>query len=1127
MCNSLDHEIIPTLLELYGHRSAFLCGFEQLRKGFKKLMKKSELIRGYIDLYVQLRKFGENSAMITEESVRDWLKANPKVGPKLLAEIVLGQPAGQTALPDIGPLESTDTPLSKIIVLESTSEQRLNKSYTFAEQSNDALFLKSDIPQSVYSSPAKTDSSPTNNQPKDNDDSESETWAVPDSEANNELYSTAWDILPDYNQVEMAFQIIQNHSNFGPTEISVHSSDSQVFSGHKSSFREGAASHNEDDADEEERNVANIRLKIGTGIAGYVALTGKGLNIRNAYEDPRFDRSQDLKTGFKTKSILCLPIFGGPPTQNNKNGKLLGVASLINKIHSLEEQEQFPDEFSFTDTDVSVFRNFLQTVGIAIHNSILYEKLKQKEIIASVESKKSEYLLEVARSVSGQESVSNLFKRIIRHAQDLTMADRAILSLVNKDTGKLEMIFDSENLNSGSVCVPMKSTCVSAAVMENKFHILIEDLHSDTRFESEIDANSDYISKTILASPIFGPEQQIVGVTKVINKIKKGKVIQFTNDDVKIMHEFSIFVGLALHKALMYQSLEKERERLAITMEIMSYHATARLDEASYFAELIAENHLSIEEISKPDFDPHIYDFTDNNLPIIVYKMFEALGFRDRYKIPQDKLARYVLTVRKNYRGVHYHNFTHATSVAHAIFYLAKMGILEDNGFSEIEIYAITMTILNAPGHNILEAMPSENYKTCIEVIEKAILATDLALFFKIKKAASELAQARNYNKNLQAHKEILLSICLTCSDLSAMSKKWENSRRTADAVYSEFFSQGEQEKKLGLPFSAEIMNRENESQIPRMQVDFYKHIVLPAFDIFHGIVGSKSDKLLIEVNNNAKNWADLAGSGMNYIPSKNVTAGAGNSSFANDGSQDEDEEDLTTTLITPSKNNRRVAPNRKRNGGKKSSRTVIDSAQTAVLGGSGGAGGGIGVNLEDIGGSPRKEKHKRKDSNDRQDTVVVTINPDESYSPFHLAEKSSFNLSRLSSRQVRNLDRVTRAKYFAYEKPAAEIVQNIDESSARAKIWSKQQHRRLAEQYNCLRILLARKRGGGHYASQAEENLALINAQKATDRMKEKFKNMALAREAELAFLVEGQPNSIDAIGLKEYLTIKPKARI
>uniref|UniRef100_A0AAQ4NQI7 GAF domain-containing protein n=1 Tax=Gasterosteus aculeatus aculeatus TaxID=481459 RepID=A0AAQ4NQI7_GASAC len=58
----------------------------------------------------------------------------------------------------------------------------------------------------------------------------------------------------------------------------------------------------------EESSSSCIRLEWNKGIVGHVATTGQLLNIKNAYKDPRFNAEVDLITGYKTQSILCLPI---------------------------------------------------------------------------------------------------------------------------------------------------------------------------------------------------------------------------------------------------------------------------------------------------------------------------------------------------------------------------------------------------------------------------------------------------------------------------------------------------------------------------------------------------------------------------------------------------------------------------------------------------------------------------------------------------------------------------------------------------------------------------------------------------------------------------------------------------
>ena len=73
---------------------------------------------------------------------------------------------------------------------------------------------------------------------------------------------------------------------------------------------------------------AHIKVKKGHGIVGTVAITERCLNIRDAYKEPLFNSTVDKETGFRTETILSMPIF--EPTEDGK--QIVGVANLINKI---------------------------------------------------------------------------------------------------------------------------------------------------------------------------------------------------------------------------------------------------------------------------------------------------------------------------------------------------------------------------------------------------------------------------------------------------------------------------------------------------------------------------------------------------------------------------------------------------------------------------------------------------------------------------------------------------------------------------------------------------------------------------------------------------------------------------
>ncbi|MFI5403092.1 MAG: PP2C family protein-serine/threonine phosphatase [Planctomycetota bacterium] len=68
----------------------------------------------------------------------------------------------------------------------------------------------------------------------------------------------------------------------------------------------------------------DIRLPVGQGIAGSVAASGVTVRIEDAYEDPRFDRSWDAKSGYRTRTVLCAPI-------RNRAGGIVGVFQLLNR----------------------------------------------------------------------------------------------------------------------------------------------------------------------------------------------------------------------------------------------------------------------------------------------------------------------------------------------------------------------------------------------------------------------------------------------------------------------------------------------------------------------------------------------------------------------------------------------------------------------------------------------------------------------------------------------------------------------------------------------------------------------------------------------------------------------------
>ena len=107
-------------------------------------------------------------------------------------------------------------------------------------------------------------------------------------------------------------------------------------------------------------DVREIRMPIGKGLAGTVAESGEAVVLHDAYADPRFDQSLDKRSGFRTRSMLCVPI-------RNRARRIVGVLQLLNKRHG-----------SFGERDLEFLDAISDHMAIAMENATLHISLLEK-----------------------------------------------------------------------------------------------------------------------------------------------------------------------------------------------------------------------------------------------------------------------------------------------------------------------------------------------------------------------------------------------------------------------------------------------------------------------------------------------------------------------------------------------------------------------------------------------------------------------------------------------------------------------------------------------------------------------------------------------------------------------------
>ncbi|NIA22370.1 MAG: GAF domain-containing protein [Anaerolineaceae bacterium] len=115
------------------------------------------------------------------------------------------------------------------------------------------------------------------------------------------------------------------------------------------------------------RPLDKVRVPVDDhSIAGWVAGHGQGLLVPDAYEDPRFNRRYDTKTGFRTRSVICVPLLA--------KGRQLGVMQILNRR----------DGRAFGDRDLELSEAVAGLVAVAIHNAEEHEARMKAERVATV-----------------------------------------------------------------------------------------------------------------------------------------------------------------------------------------------------------------------------------------------------------------------------------------------------------------------------------------------------------------------------------------------------------------------------------------------------------------------------------------------------------------------------------------------------------------------------------------------------------------------------------------------------------------------------------------------------------------------------------------------------------------------
>lgn len=301
--------------------------------------------------------------------------------------------------------------------------------------------------------------------------------------------------------------------------------------------------------------IVEIRLKVGEGLAGWVAQGGRAVNIKDAYQDSRFDQHWDRKTGYRTRSILCVPM-------KNHHGRILGVIQALNKRGGY-----------FGVDDESLLSALASQAAVCVENSKLFLSVvgKNMELIetqSQLERKVRELdvLVEIANVAATAGKLDDLLEGVLGRAMRAIDAEAGSILISDDDTGELRF-----RCAVGGDPEAVKRVRIKAGegicgwVALHGEPQIVNDVRNDKRHSRELEDDIGYHPRSVLCVPLRWEEG--VGALELLNK-SRGEA-NFSEDDLKLAAVIAGNVSSAIGLARARERRERE-ERLSTVGQLLS-----------------------------------------------------------------------------------------------------------------------------------------------------------------------------------------------------------------------------------------------------------------------------------------------------------------------------------------------------------------------------------------------------------------------------------------------------------------------------------------------------------------------------------------------------------------------------
>jgi signal transduction histidine kinase len=300
-------------------------------------------------------------------------------------------------------------------------------------------------------------------------------------------------------------------------------------------------------------SVVDIRLKVGEGVAGWVAAAGELVNLPDAYGDHRFQPAVDLKSGYRTRSVLAVPM-------RDRNGSVVGVLQALNKHAG-----------PFTSADEELLSALASQAAIAIENAQLYLSVvaQNVELVRAREElekrrREVEALFQVEQQLSAALDLDDLLGRILARSIAVLGASAGSIALTEGDVLRFSTASGpaAERLSHRTIKV---GTGVIGWAVAHRQALIVNDPANDERHAAQLAADLDARPRNIVAAPLLDGDDVLGG----IEVLDKRGTAGFDDADLRLLVLIAAQVAKAIGLARS-RSERSNRDRLASIGRMMA-----------------------------------------------------------------------------------------------------------------------------------------------------------------------------------------------------------------------------------------------------------------------------------------------------------------------------------------------------------------------------------------------------------------------------------------------------------------------------------------------------------------------------------------------------------------------------